>query len=418
MRWTGERVAVVGCGRAGQAAARALRILGARVYVSERGPRCDLPYVHREVGGHGPMLQEADWVLPSPGISPFRYPLASLRQPRVGELDVVAPTWEGPSVAVTGTNGKTTTVALLAHVLEVPAWGNIGAPLGDALFSRGLRVLELSSFQLHTTRFFRPTIAVLLNIGEDHRDWYPSHDPYVRDKLRLFRDQRPPDRAILPRAWESRIPGQGMRLFLDDLPGIRQTGDRVTMAFGDFRWEGPLPRFTPFRVFDPSVRVALLVGTLLGYPPSRLAGRIRTFQPLPHRMELLGEKKGRLWINDSKATNPHAVRAALEEADRPVVLLLGGLNKGLSFRPLRDLIAGKVRHLVVFGASGDAIAEELAGTCPLSRVSTLEEAVRVALGVSRPGDWILFSPGCASFDAYRNYAHRGETFREIVRTLP
>jgi len=418
MRWTGERVVVVGCGRAGRAAAQALQTLGARVYVSERGPHCELPGVIHEVGGHGPLLHEADWVLPSPGISPYRYPLASLHAPFIGELDVVAPTWEGPSVAVTGTNGKTTTVALLAHVLEAPAWGNIGPPLGETLFSRGLRVLELSSFQLHATRFFRPSIAVLLNIGEDHRDWYPSHEHYVQDKLRIFRDQISSDWAIFPREWVERVPGRGTKLFLDDFPGIRQEGDRVSVKMKDVVWEGPLPRFSPFRVFDLAVRVALLVGILLGYPVPRVVERIQSFRPLPHRLELLGEIRGRVWINDSKATNPHAVQAALEEVNRPVVLLLGGLNKGLSFHPLRDLVAGKVRHLVVFGASGDEIAETLQETCPLTRVATLEEAVHTALKVSQPGDWILFSPGCASFDAFRNYAHRGEVFREILRALP
>ncbi len=425
MRWAGERVVVVGAGRAGRAIAGALRNLGARVFLTEREREAPpLPGVRMEVGGHLHALLEGDWVLPSPGVSPFRYPLRDLPQPRVGELDVVGPTWEGPTVAVTGTNGKTTTVSLLAHVMGVPAWGNIGRPLGESVFSRGLRVLELSSFQLHFTRFFRPEVAVLLNVGEDHGDWYPRMDLYRADKFRIFRDLTEEGWKILPRALLSEAQNRGCLsqtdprvLFHDDLPGIRQDQDHYVLEVGDLRWQGRVPRFSPFRVFDPSVRVVLLVAAVLGIPRRRVEQAIRGFAGLPHRMEVVRRDGGRLWINDSKATNPHAVAAALREADRPVVLILGGLNKGLSFQPLRELVASRVRRVVVFGDSRKEIARELDGAAPVAEARDLDEAVRVAWKASQPGDWILFSPGCASFDAFRNYAHRGEVFREIVQLL-
>lgn len=421
MRWAGERVVVVGAGRAGQSIARALSYLGARVFLTEKSfYNLSIPKILIEEGGHIHFLEEGDWALPSPGISPYRYPLQGLSIPKIGELDVVAPTWEGPSIGVTGTNGKTTTVSLLSHTLQIPMWGNVGPPLGESLFSRGIRVLELSSFQLHFTRFFRPFVAILLNVGEDHKDWYPRLDLYRKDKFRIFRDQTGREWKILPRSLQSDAQGYGVTenvLWLDDLPGIRQEKNRYILDAGGMRWQGDLPRFSPFRIFDVSVRATLMVAALFGLEQKTVETAIRSFSGLPHRMEVVGWYKDRLWINDSKATNPHAVRAALQEADRPVVLILGGLNKGLSFQSLRDIVAKKVRRVVVFGASREEIARDLEGSVPLDVVPALSDAVRVAWQGSQEGDWILFSPGCASFDAFRHYAHRGEVFREIVRFL-
>ncbi len=430
-RWSGRYVGVIGAGRAGTAIAHALRQLQARVFLSEaqsspwRMTVQDSSLQH-EWGGHTEALWGTDALIFSPGIPPERHALLRhLRQrlPVYGELDVVAPTWTGPVAAVTGTNGKTTTVALTAHLLHRPAAGNIGPPLGHTLFQPGPLVVELSSYQLHDVHHARFRVAALLNVAPDHLDWYPSFAAYVQDKFRIFRDQTPKDYALVSHELRASFAREimhipGTLLWIGDLPGIRlehptrmvvDVPSRAHLRLSD------VPDPFGLRVFDVARATALLTALLLGVPPEVLVERMATFRPLPHRMERVAVQNGVVYINDSKATNPHAVAAALRAAEAPVILLMGGRNKGLAFDPLLPLVRERVRHLVAFGEARQAIARTF-GTLslPVDTVSTLEEAVRVARQAARSGDWVLLSPGCASFDAYRDYKARGNAFKRLV----
>ncbi len=431
MRWTGRYVGVIGAGRAGRAIARALRTLQARVMLSEARALTVWTGVQgsdlrREWGGHTDALWNTDALIFSPGIPPLRHPLLRhlrQRKPVYGELDVVAPTWEGPVAAVTGTNGKTTTVALTAHLLRRPAAGNIGPPLGETLFRSGPFVVELSSFQLHDVHVAPFHVATLLNIAPDHMDWYPSHEAYVRDKFRIFQDQTPEDYALLSVELRDEVRGAwqdlpGTRLWIGDLPGIQIRSPDTFVVDIPSRVHLHLTSVPdPFglRVFDTARAAAVLTALLLRVPPDRILRQLQSFRPLPHRMERVGVWNHVVYINDSKATNPHAVAAALRAAEGPVVLLMGGLNKGLSFSSLAPLIQRHVRHLIVFGNAREEIARTFSAlSIPMDVVPTLDEAVHLAVQVARPGDWVLFSPGCASFDAYTDYRHRGHAFKRLV----
>ncbi|MCF6192313.1 MAG: UDP-N-acetylmuramoyl-L-alanine--D-glutamate ligase [Candidatus Hydrothermae bacterium] len=430
-RWSGRYVGVIGAGRAGTAIAQALRRLQARVLLSEhRNPPQRMTVqdrgLHREWGGHTEALWATDALIFSPGIPPEGHALLRHLRDRIpvyGELDVVAPTWNGPVAAVTGTNGKTTTVALTAHLLRRPAAGNIGPPLGHTLFHAGPLVVELSSYQLHDVHRARFHVAALLNVAPDHLDWYPSFAAYVQDKFRIFRDQTPRDYALVSHELQAsyareitRIPGT--LLWIGDLPGIRMETPTRMIVDVPSRMHlrlSSIPDPFGLRVFDMARATALLIALLIGVAPESAIRRMASFRPLPHRMERVAVHNGVVYINDSKATNPHAVAAALRTADAPVILLMGGRNKGLAFDPLLPLIQERVRHLIAFGEARQEIAR-IFGTLslPVDTVSTLEEAVRVARQAARPGDWVLLSPGCASFDAFRDYKARGSAFKRLV----
>jgi UDP-N-acetylmuramoylalanine--D-glutamate ligase len=447
-----QRVLVVGLGVSGAAAAVALLAAGVpAVRIVERrddeataGRAAELRAAGGEVllGEIDPadaLQPRPDVVVTSPGV-PATNPLLALA------LDRDVPVWSEPElawrlnggrtrlVAVTGTNGKTSTTELLAACLDAPAAGNIGTPLVSLLAAPqppGLVVAELSSFQLHFTTTVAPEVAVLLNIAPDHLDWHGSLAAYVQDKARIWAGQDTRSWTVVnadddgvARALAVAPPPGRLLTFTHAPPEEGQVGvdggSIVAHLPGSARQEilpvaamaatGPHNRANALA----AVAAALAAGAGAG----QVAAAVTAYRPGPHRLELVAERAGVRWINDSKATNPHAAAAAIASFPS-VVWIAGGLAKGLSFEPLADVVADRVRVAVTIGAAGPEIAR-LARSVGAEAVEAgdLATAVRAAADLARPGEVVVLAPACASMDQFRDYAARGAAFRDAVAALP
>jgi len=450
-RREGSVVAVVGLGKSGVAATQLLAREGAHVYASDAS---DHPYggaaadelralagVEVEVGRHDlAKIRSAAGVVVSPGVPPDAAPLAAARAagvPVVSEIDLGFQALAGSGtrcIAITGTNGKTTTTALVAHLLreaglQAEAAGNIGRPLTDIAVS-GDRyqwlAVEVSSFQLHDSPHFAPDIGILTNLAPDHLDRYASVDAYYHDKQLLFSNARARDVWVLngddPAALE--LPGSA--------PGRRVVFSLRRMADGWYDaaarrlrlGEGGgelLPRDELRLLGDHNVANALAAALAVreaGVAPGSIARGLRSFRALPHRLEPVREVGGVLWINDSKATNIASTVVAVEAMDRPFVLLLGGRHKGEPYTRLAPLlVAGKCRLVIAFGEAGAIVAQDLEGKVPLERGTTFTDVVARARRAAQSGDVVLLSPACSSYDMFKNYEERGATFRKIVEAM-
>lgn len=449
---SGAKVAVIGLGASGHAAARLALIKGGKVYASDM--RADAPPAvggaelralgaDVEWGGHDiERLAGADLVVVSPGIPPHAPVLRALRErgvPWISEPEFAVRFFTRPLIAVTGTNGKTTTTLLVAHLLEAAgvraaAGGNVGGGFAPAACELALRpdapdwyVLEMSSFQLAGIDRFRPDIGVVTNLSPDHLDWYDGVEAYYADKARLFMNADASSRWVL-RADDARVmalPG--------DAPGARygfapEAGEGIHAYIRDgvltvcvdgaeesILDAGDLPLLG--RHNHLNALAAALTARLAGASNTGIGVGLKTARPLPHRLEPVAEGHGVLWVNDSKATNVAATHSALESLARPVVLLLGGKDKGEDFGGLRPALAG-VRRVFVFGAAGPRIAAALEGAAPLSHMETgFREVVAAAAGAAREGDIVLLSPACSSFDMFENYEDRGRRFAALAREL-
>lgn len=446
-RLAGARVVVVGLGRSGGAAAGLLARLGARVTGNDVRPRGDLdPEVLAGVegagaslvlGGHSPEpFEAADLVVVSPGVPPLDVVEAAYRRgvPVWSELELASRFVEAPILAVTGTNGKSTVVSLLGEIARAtgrPTFvgGNLGTPLVEAVGSEaaapeGLVVVEASSFQLERVDRFRPRVAALLNVSEDHLDRYDSFAGYAATKGRIFHAQRPGDVAVVRHgdAFCASIAtaGRGRLLHFGGEAGdVRVDGDALVSADGALRF--PLERL-PIRGLHnvDNACAAAVMARAAGLPLDAIEAGLATFPGLPHRMAAVGEVDGVTWFDDSKATNVGAALASLAGlAEDPrterVVLLLGGVDKGGSYAPLVEPLRRVGRAAVVYGAAAAKIADALGGRdLPLERADGFDDAVRRARAIARPGDAVLLAPACASFDEFRSYAHRGERFAALV----
>jgi len=443
-----KTVAVVGLGRSGAAAAKLLCVRGAQVVVTDdKGPDKltdwlkaiqGLP-VTLALGGVTPeLLSRCDMVVTSPG-APWDHPaLAAARAkgvPVIGELELAYAFCQAPVAAVTGTNGKTTTTALLAHLMngggrKAVACGNIGTAFAEAVFnlsSDDWAVVEVSSFQLEGIAKFRPAVAVLLNITPDHLDRHGTLQAYVEAKARVFENQGPSDAAVLNirdrytpllssvikgRLFLFGFPVEGPRV---ERPGCFVVGDRLElngrtlMKTGDLRLKGAHNM--------ENACAAALAASLAGVPEGDLAAGLASFRAVEHRMEEAGDVGGVKFVNDSKGTNVDSVEKALASFDRPIVLILGGRDKAGDFTALAPLVKERVTRVVALGECKAKIAKQLSGVVPVVEVGTLEEAVKGAFAVSPPGGTVLFSPGCASFDMFRNYEDRGRQFKAQVAAL-
>lgn len=446
---SGAKVAVIGLGASGVAAARLALVKQGEVYVSDlgtdaqtaaRGAQLRELGADVQVGGHDlERMAEADLVVASPGIppgAPVLRALASRGKRWISEPEFAVRFYRGSLIAITGTNGKTTTSMLTAHLLEtaghrVALGGNVGGGMAPAAAELALLepapewyVLELSSFQLAGIETLRPDIGVVTNLSPDHLDRYESLEAYYADKARLFDNADESSRWVLPIADRS----------VDDLvasaPGARfrfggDAGDE-SHAFTD---DGVLTLRTgsEAEALIPEAGVPLLgrhnrLNALTAALTARLAGAsiegiaegLATARPLRHRLEPVVERDGVLWVNDSKATNVAATRSALESLERPVVLVAGGKDKGEDFRGMRASLAG-VRTVVVFGAAADRLAEELDGAADLVRMGDDFSAVlRTAKDLARAGDIVLLSPACSSFDMFDDYEDRGRRFTDLA----
>ena len=443
-RAPGAEVAVVGLGRSGVAATRLLAREGVHVYASDAATPGDADAMARlralagvtvGTGGHDfARLRRAVALVVSPGVPPEAPAVATAREvgvPIVSELDLGWRALAGQGtrcIAITGTNGKTTTTALIAHLLEgagvvATAAGNIGRPLADIAVA-GERyawlAVEVSSFQLHDSPGFTPDVGVLTNLAPDHLDRYPDLGAYYADKRLLFRNARPgdtwvlngDDAAVLDLA--SGVSGRALRFSLAGPADAWYDAPARTLRMGDVPLLG---RDDLHLLGDHNVANALaaaLAARAAGASLDRLAASLRTFRALPHRLEPVREAGGVLWINDSKATNVASTRVALAAMDRPFVLLLGGRHKGEPYTGLAPLLAGRCRGIVAYGEAGAQVERDLAGAAPLERGGSFDDVVERAARRARPGDAVLLSPACSSYDMFRNYEERGARFRALA----
>ena len=458
-----QEVAVIGLGVSGDAAARLALLRGAKVHVTDansENPVATRGAILRDLGaevrlgGHDvEAIASADTVVVSPGIPSGAPVLAALRARGVAwvsEPEFACRFISSPLTIVTGTNGKTTTAALCAHLLReagvnVALGGNIGGGLGppaSVLAAAGPGadriVLELSSFQLADIRDLTPDVGVMTNLGVDHMDRYATVEDYHRDKRRLFQagDENTTwvvncdDPAVL--AMAEGVPGTHLAFSLETAPspGAYLSGGDLVLNPGDLGGVAGAPG--PRRVAAASdVRLlgrhnlanalaALLAATASGASPESARGALRSFAPLPHRLEPVGTFGGVLWVNDSKATNVAAAASALGSVGGPIVLLVGGTDKGEDFRGLVPAMGGRVRAVVAYGAASERAAAEVAAAAgPGIAVKRVDgpfgEVVAAGRAAAQPGDTVLLAPACSSFDMFANHQARGDAFRALAR---
>ncbi|MBV9130137.1 MAG: UDP-N-acetylmuramoyl-L-alanine--D-glutamate ligase [Verrucomicrobia bacterium] len=436
MKFDRRRAAVLGMGASGEAAARLLHSRGANVTVFDSGkPEAQRIRLLQDLGistivGEAAERAKADYEMTilSPGIDPAVPLVENFRRQGatfIGELELAFRFCERPVIAITGTNGKTTTTQLIESILNgaghrTVACGNIGLPFAEAVQRQAefdFFTVEVSSFQLETISSFRPDVAVWLNLSPDHLDRYPNLAEYRTAKLRIFENQRSIDYAITN--------------YSDDLPGIVAT--RVTFSAysnsADFILDGdticfrnePLLRMAETHLSGihnaENLMAALGAAQALKVPFEQAKCGLTKYRLPPHRCEKVGEIDGVSFINDSKATNLDALAKALESQPRPIVLIAGGKDKGFEFDALAGLVHAKVKYAVLIGEMADRIFRTWSEVAPCSRAKTLQAAIDRARRHSLPGEVVLFSPGTSSFDMFQNYADRGNQFREIIQEL-
>jgi UDP-N-acetylmuramoylalanine--D-glutamate ligase len=442
----GKNVLVVGAARSGQAAARFLAARGVSVTLTDTRGRDDLqlgelPGVNLVLGGH-PDVTTGRWnlVVVSPGV-PFGAPLLVQARregiPVIGELELAWRFVRAPVVAVTGTNGKTTTTALLGEVFRQAGFrtlvaGNIGVPLISEVEKYGpddIIVVEASSFQLESVREFRPRVAVILNLTPDHLDRHGSMENYVNAKAAIFANQRPSDWTVLnydnPRtaALARRTPGTV--IFFSRRHRLEQGVfvHKGQILVRDNGVETPVSAtqaiFLPGAHNLENALAAVAAGWALNVGVAPLARALAGFRGVPHRLEVIGQIGGVRYVNDSKATNPEAACRALEAYAEPIVLIAGGRNKGNDFNAFMEKAREKVRVLIVLGECAEEIvrAAERAGIRQVLRAADLPGAVALARNVALPGEVVLLSPACTSWDMFNNYEERGDLFRRVVQEL-
>ena len=446
-------VLVIGLAVSGAAAARLLVARGARVTAMDNSDTPALRQAAEELRDLGvrveldlrlPPAGQFDFAVVSPGV-PLDSPLVKeLRQrdiPVIGELELG---WQQAvclNVSVTGTNGKTTTTELIEHVLthchkRTLAVGNIGKPLSsvaDESKQLDYLTLEVSSFQLETIRFFRPAVAVLLNITPDHLDRHHSMADYARAKARIFENQQPFDWAIVQTEALALLRTLGVQVPSKLITFSAQNRradihlDRSLIISRMDEWVGPLIDLDKTNLRGPhnaeNVMAALAVGRVLRLPLEEMVAAIASFKPGAHRCEFIAEINGVRFVNDSKATNLDAVSKALQTmpAAQPgepnVLLIAGGRDKGLDYHDLGPLLAQRVKHTFLLGETREKLRAAWSLFTPCTLVDSLLEAVNEAVKNAAPGDVVLLSPACSSFDLFRDYRHRGEVFRQAVGQL-
>jgi len=433
---------VVGLGRTGFACLRYLHGLGLTVAaVDTRSDppmatraRLELPDVPVRTGElDEAWLRRARQLVVSPGVSIHEPVIERVRESGaevIGDVELFARASEAPVIAVTGSNGKSTVTRLVEHMgretgVDVIAAGNIGTPVLELLDGPGhaCYAMELSSFQLETTESLRPAAAVVLNVSHDHMDRYAGFEDYVDAKQRVYRGAAA---AVFnrddPQTRPRQAPATVYTFGLDRPGGERDFG--IIEADGDTWLAVDDQRLLPTTALRldgrhnwANVLAALALGRAAGWDVAACAAAAAGFQGLPHRMELVAVRDGVRWINDSKATNVGATIAALAGASAPVVLIAGGDGKGADFRPLRDPVREHARAVILIGRDAPRIEAAISGAVPTLEATDLRAAVNEAAGMAQPGDTVLLAPACASFDMFRDYEHRGETFRAAVEAL-
>lgn len=417
----GKQAVVVGAGKSGQAAARLLLRFGAKVRLLDANENFDTSSLgdladklELVLGNHNQLqFAGAAMVILSPGV-PVRklkdYLSCVPEHNVMSELEFAARLIDEPIVAVTGTNGKTTTTELLAHIFKtagkkVFTGGNIGTPLSEYILNRewvDIVVLEVSSFQLQNCLHFRPEVGLLLNFSPNHLDYHQDMEEYLAAKLNLFKRQTSDDYAIIPVELHELLEKRNFTkakviLFkpTNRFPGAGLTGEHNRS----------------------NMEAAWAAARIMGVDLDTAAKAMATYKAPPHRLEVVAEKDGRVFVDDSKATTLDAVRAAVLSFDRPVRLLAGGVFKGGSVEDLAEAMLGRVVEVGLFGQSREIFEKALADRFNVFWEPTLKDAVRKMYDHSAKGDVILLSPATASFDLYKSYAERGDDFQKVVKEL-
>lgn len=444
-RQSGKEVAVIGLGKSGVSAVHLLQRHRLPVYASDAG-LVPAPAGHAEtlrdlgvavdVGRHDlERIARCCVAVVSPGVPPEARPVAAARAAGVevlAEAEVGLRALPGvPYLAVTGTNGKTTTTALTEHLLlaagkRAVAAGNIGLPLCEVALSPQPPewiAVELSSFQLHDMPGVAPAVGILTNLAPDHLDRYPTLEAYYADKARMFANAT--DQSV----WISNADDAASIGMMAGVRGrhlrfsVRTQADAWYDRAGGRLMLGPgplLPRGELQLLGDHNVANALAAALAVreaGATPAQIAEGLRGFRSLPHRMEPVGEVDGVLWINDSKATNIASTEVALDAVDRPFVLLLGGRHKGEPYTRLVPRLRDRCRAVVAYGEAKDRISADLGGAVSVVPGGTFDEVLAAARGLARRGDAVLLSPACSSYDMFQNYEERGAKFRAAVRAM-
>lgn len=446
-----RRITVLGAGRSGLSVTDLLRRSGSKVFLSEgasidRSVRDELhdAGVDLEQGGHTSRLLDADFIVTSPGVPTSSWPIQrglELGIPVFSEIEAASWYCQAPIVAITGSNGKTTTTGLTGHIFETAgrvAWvaGNIGRPFSEVAARakpKDVVVLEISSFQLDYISSFRPDVSVLLNVTPDHLDRYEGNlDAYAESKFRICENQRKGD-AVVYNMDDERI--SGFISTLDDDHGPDSYGftlNNIDGAAGFDREDALVLKIVDNEEVLMQTEELALPGQHNAYNSlaAAVAARVMevrsntvreslsSFEGIPHRLEFVREVEGVQYINDSKATNVNAVWYALGSFNRPIVLIAGGRDKGNDYDSLKPLVADRVRVLISIGESGETVDTELGPYVDKQiKADSLADAVQYAAALAREGEAVLMSPGCASFDMFRSFEERGDVFKRLVSNI-
>ncbi|MEW6015833.1 MAG: UDP-N-acetylmuramoyl-L-alanine--D-glutamate ligase [Candidatus Zixiibacteriota bacterium] len=446
-RVKGRKIGIIGMARSGLAAAKLIKKLGGLPFVSDVKTEEQLSKeiallkeqeISYETGGHTERLLKSDFVILSPGIPrqiPIIGQLDAAGIPIFSEIELASWFCRGKIIAITGSNGKTTTTSLTGEVLTSGGLnnivcGNIGKPFAEVVLdipADGFAVVEVSNFQLETIEEFAPHIAMILNLTPDHLDRYDGFDDYKKAKYRIAENQAPTDYLILNAddavIDRNHIGTRAQKIYFSTartLPtGVFQRGESLVGMVGGKETE--IIDIKQIRIPGPhnlqNAAAASLAGLLLGLAPEKIAAALRSFPGVPHRLEDVGAVAGIKFINDSKATNVDSVCFALRSIKTPICLIAGGRDKGGSYQPIVDAGRGKIKEIILIGEAREKMFDALGRHFPVQFAASMEEAVKKAFEAASPGETVLLSPACSSFDMFENFEHRGETFKQIVHSL-
>lgn len=452
MELNGKHVLVVGLGKSGVASALFLKAHGARVTVSDTKSgdelRNEIPVlldhgITVETGGHGERtFRGQDLIVVSPGVPVDAPPLVQARglgESVIGEIELAAQFLPGPIVAITGSNGKTTTTTLVGEILAAGGFstlvgGNIGTPaisLAERAKPESVSVLEVSSFQLETIRTFRPKAAVVLNVTPDHLDRHRTFEIYADAKARIFENQQGSDFAVLnaddPTCVAMAARTRAQVFWFSRQKEVEQGAwvREGNIVFRDAKGQREILQVSEIPLKGAhnleNVLAAVCAGMLMGCAPDKVHDAVRNFRAVEHRLEFVATIGGVDYYNDSKATNVDATIKALESFPANIHLILGGKDKGSDYSVLNDLLRKRVKRVYTIGAAAAKIESQIVfskdGGPEVVHSQTLENAIRSAHAAAKPGDIVLLAPACASFDQFKSYEHRGKVFKEIVKTL-
>jgi UDP-N-acetylmuramoylalanine--D-glutamate ligase len=449
MQVRGKRFSILGAGKSGVAVARLLKTRRGKVFVSEKGKKSAFVETARELdeigveyefGENTHRVLEADVIVLSPGV-PMDAPIVVLARQQnikiVSEIEIAFDQCEAPIVAITGTNGKTTTTTLVGEIFKHAGWntfvaGNIGIAFSEivdqAKGDKAIVVLEVSSFQLDTIDTFRPKISALLNITPDHLDRYKNYEAYIQSKFRIVENQKGYDIFVYNHDDENvrncaetvNVRTLGFSLKEELKQGAYLQGDDIILRIG--REKELLLNRNEIGIPGPhnlmNAMAAALMTRAMGVEFDAIRETLRTFKGVEHRIEFVRELNGVKYYNDSKATNVDSVYYALGSFKEPIILIAGGKDKGNDYSKIKELVEQNVKAIITVGKGAEKIEKFFKDMKPIySAGMSMEEAVRFAKEAAAPGDVVLLSPACASFDMFDNYEHRGRVFKELVNKL-